>query len=69
MEERDRIAKRGHSEDEILRGLRDADSGETVVGVPSERFYDVWWTRADSSLALRRRLSAAVCRKVAQPLG
>ena len=44
------MAKRGHSEEEILRVLREAESGETVVevcrkhGISQQSFY-LWKTK------------------------
>jgi putative transposase len=50
------MAKRGHSEEEILRVLREAESGETVVevcrkhGISQQSFY--LWKRKYSGLGL-----------------
>jgi putative transposase len=51
------MAKKGHSEEEILRVLREAESGETVVevcrkhGISQQSFY--LWKRKYSGLGLR----------------
>jgi putative transposase len=50
------MAKRGHSEEEILRVLREAESGETVVevcrkyGISQQSFY--LWKRKYAGLGL-----------------
>ena len=50
------MAKKGHSEEEILRVLREADSGETVVevcrkhGISQQSFY--LWKKKYSGLGL-----------------
>lgn len=50
------MAKRGHSEEEILRVLREAESGETVVevcrkhGISQQSFYS--WKKKHSGLGL-----------------
>jgi putative transposase len=50
------MAKRGHSEEEILRVLREAESGETVVdvcrkhGISQQSFY--LWKKKYSGLGL-----------------
>ena len=50
------MAKKGHSEEEILRVLREAESGETVVevcrkhGISQQSFY--LWKKKYSSLGL-----------------
>jgi len=55
-EERLEMAKKGHSEEEILRVLREADSGETVVevcrkhGISQQSFY--LWKKKYSGLGL-----------------
>ena len=50
------MAKRGHSEEEILRVLREAESGTTVVevcrkhGISQQSFY--LWKKKDSGLGV-----------------
>jgi putative transposase len=51
------MAKRGHSEEEILRVLREAESGETVVevcrkhGISQQSFY--LWKKKYAGLGLK----------------
>jgi putative transposase len=55
-EETRKIGKRGHSEEEILRVLREAESGETIVevcrkhGISQQSFY--LWKRKYAGLGL-----------------
>ena len=50
------MGKRGHSEEEILRGLREAESGDTVVeicrkhGISQQTFY--LWKKKYAGLGL-----------------
>ena len=59
------MAKRGHSEEEILRVLREAESGDTVVeicrkhGISQQSFY--LWKKKYAGLGLRSCANCGSC--------